>query len=206
MCILIFRPSKFFGLSRRLVPTPGLTSKDPMQRVCVCACIYTHTYAPTPRQSREDIRQQPYLSLSKNQPPISETSALPSREWLAEPPHPHQVHVTQTMSEVNSISCTRNLDINLWRIHADSLCMCRTGIWIWVITTWLHFHPTSLTYFSARTWRLFPSPRICCIARSAICIHVACVLDVACVVDVCYCMLQLCCLPIRCAIVNRGAY
>jgi len=110
MCILIFRPSKFFGLSRRLVPTPGLTSKDPMQRVCVCAYIYTHTYAPTPRQSREDIRQQPYLSLSKNQPPISETSALPR---LAEPPHPHQVHVTQTMSEVNSISCTRNLDINL---------------------------------------------------------------------------------------------
>jgi len=114
--------------------------------VCVCEYTHTHAYAPTLRQSRQDIRQQPYLSLGKNQPPISETSALPR---LAEAPHPtpeSQVHVTQTMSEVNGISCAHNLDIK------------------------------------------------------------ACVLDVACVVDVCYCMLQLCCLPIRCAIVNRGAY
>jgi len=42
-----FRPSGFFGPSRCLIPTPGLTSKYPICVVCVCACVYTHTHTHT---------------------------------------------------------------------------------------------------------------------------------------------------------------
>ena len=49
-------PSGFFGPSRCLIPTPGLTSEYPIFAVCVCVCIYTHTptYTPTHVKNRED--------------------------------------------------------------------------------------------------------------------------------------------------------
>ena len=42
-----FSPSGFFGPSRCLIPTPGLTSKYPICAVYVCVCVYTHTRTHT---------------------------------------------------------------------------------------------------------------------------------------------------------------
>jgi len=46
-----FNPSRFFGPSRCVVPTPGLTSSTPCA-VCVYMCVYTHIHTHTlhPRQ------------------------------------------------------------------------------------------------------------------------------------------------------------
>ena len=40
--MLRFSPSGFFGPSRCLIPTPGLTIEYRICAVCVCVCIYTH--------------------------------------------------------------------------------------------------------------------------------------------------------------------
>ena len=37
-----FSPSGFFGPSRCLIPTPGITRKYPA--VCACVCVYTHMH------------------------------------------------------------------------------------------------------------------------------------------------------------------
>ena len=42
-----FSPSGFFGPSRCLIKTPGLTSKYPICAVCACVCVYTHTHPHT---------------------------------------------------------------------------------------------------------------------------------------------------------------
>ena len=42
-----FSPSGFFGPSRCLIPTPGLTIEYPICAVCVCVCAYTHTHHHT---------------------------------------------------------------------------------------------------------------------------------------------------------------
>ena len=42
-----FSPSGFFGPSRCLIPTPGLTSKYPICAVCVYVCVYTHIHPHT---------------------------------------------------------------------------------------------------------------------------------------------------------------
>ena len=47
MCMPIISPSGFFGSSRCLIPTPGLTSKYPICAVCVCVCVYTNTHPHT---------------------------------------------------------------------------------------------------------------------------------------------------------------
>jgi len=47
--ILRFSPSGFFGLSKCLVPTPGLTSEYPTCSVCVCVCVHT----PTPTYTQK---------------------------------------------------------------------------------------------------------------------------------------------------------
>jgi len=44
ICMPRFGPSGFFGPSRCLMPTPGLTSKYPICAVCVRVCVYTHTH------------------------------------------------------------------------------------------------------------------------------------------------------------------
>jgi len=45
--MLRFSSSRFFGPSRCLIPTPGLTSKYPTCAVCVCVCVYTQTHPHT---------------------------------------------------------------------------------------------------------------------------------------------------------------
>ena len=42
-----FSPSRFFGPSRCLIPTPGLTSEYPIYTVCVCVCVYTRIHPHT---------------------------------------------------------------------------------------------------------------------------------------------------------------
>jgi len=53
-------PPGFFGLSRCLVLTPGLTSEYLTCSVCVCVRIHTYapTYTPTPVKNRENIPPQ----------------------------------------------------------------------------------------------------------------------------------------------------
>ena len=43
-----FSPSGFFGPSRCLIPTLGLTFEYPMCAVYVCVCVYTHIHPHTP--------------------------------------------------------------------------------------------------------------------------------------------------------------
>ena len=42
-----FSQSSFFGPSRCLIPTPGLTSEYPICAVCVGVCVYTHIHPYT---------------------------------------------------------------------------------------------------------------------------------------------------------------
>ena len=41
-----FSPFGFFGPSRCLIPTPGLTFEYLICAVCVCVCVYTHLLPP----------------------------------------------------------------------------------------------------------------------------------------------------------------
>jgi len=41
-----FGPSGFFGPSRCLIPTPGLTNEYPICALCVCVCVYAHIHPP----------------------------------------------------------------------------------------------------------------------------------------------------------------
>ena len=65
--MLRFSPSGFFGLSRCLVPTPGLTSEYFMCSVCARVRIHTHTptYAPTECHPRQKIEKTQTAPLSK---------------------------------------------------------------------------------------------------------------------------------------------
>ena len=80
ICILRFSlsPSGFFGPSRCLMPTPGLTSKYLICAVCVCVRIRTHTptYTPTRVQNREDTDNTFIFPSVKNNPSRQATSAL----------------------------------------------------------------------------------------------------------------------------------
>ena len=73
-----FSPSGFFGPSRCLIPTPGLTSKYPICVVCVCVRAYTHTptYTPTRFKNREDTDNTPIFPSVKNNPQSQAISAL----------------------------------------------------------------------------------------------------------------------------------
>ena len=74
-----FSPFGFFGPSRCLIPTPGLTTEYPIFAVCVCVCVYTHVHPHTlPPVLRIEKTQTTPLSflLSKNNPPRQAISAL----------------------------------------------------------------------------------------------------------------------------------
>ena len=59
-----FGPSGFFGPSRCLIPTPGLTSEYPICAVCVCVCGYKHLHPNTfPPALKIDKTQTTPLSL-----------------------------------------------------------------------------------------------------------------------------------------------
>jgi len=66
-----FSSSGFFGPSRCLIATPGLTSEDPICAVCVCVCVYTHLHPRTlpPALKIEKTQTTPlFLLLSKITP------------------------------------------------------------------------------------------------------------------------------------------
>ena len=63
ICMPRFSPSGFFGLSRCLILTPGLTSEYPICAVCVCVCVYTHLHPHTLSPAlRIDKTQTTHLS------------------------------------------------------------------------------------------------------------------------------------------------
>ena len=61
-----FSPSGFFGPSRCLIPTLGLTSKHPICAVCVCVCVYTHSHTHTlpPALKKEKTQTTPWCNLN----------------------------------------------------------------------------------------------------------------------------------------------
>ena len=77
ICMSSFSPSRFFGPSRCLIPTLGLTSEH-LCSVCVCVRIHTttHTYTPTRVKNREDTDNTTIFPSVKNSPPRQATSAL----------------------------------------------------------------------------------------------------------------------------------
>jgi len=80
-CMPRFNPSGFFGPSKCLIPTPGLTTEYPICAVsqCVCVCVYTHIHPQTlPPALKIEKTQTTPLSLLyvKNNPPRQATSAL----------------------------------------------------------------------------------------------------------------------------------
>ena len=73
-----FSPSRFFGPSRCLIPTPGLTSGYPAVCVCTSVRIHTHTptFTPTRVKNREDTDNTPIFPSVKNNPPRQAASTL----------------------------------------------------------------------------------------------------------------------------------
>jgi len=72
ICMPRFSPSGFFGPSRCLIPTPGLTTEYPICAVCVCVCVYTHIHLHTlpPALEIEKTQTTPLsFLLSKSSPP-----------------------------------------------------------------------------------------------------------------------------------------
>jgi len=74
--MLRFRPSWFFGPSRCLISTPGLTTEYSICAVCACECVYTHTptYTPTRVTNTEDTDNTSISPSVKNNPPRQTTS------------------------------------------------------------------------------------------------------------------------------------
>ena len=72
-------PSGFFGPSRCLIPTPGLTTEYLISALYVCVRINTHiqTYTLPPALKIEETQTTPLslLSFVKNKPPRQATSA-----------------------------------------------------------------------------------------------------------------------------------
>jgi len=83
-----FNPSKFFGSSKCLIPTPRLTSSTQCAD-CVCVCVYTHihprTLPPTSKIQRHSDNTSICLSVKSN-PPHQVTSTL---RRLVEPHNTH---------------------------------------------------------------------------------------------------------------------
>jgi hypothetical protein len=95
MCMPRFSPSGFFGPSRCLVPTPGLTPSTPSVQ-CVCVCAYTHTYTHIhsyQRYKQRRHRQHPYLSFCQKQPPTPSNKCL---YRLVKPAHPRSPMLNET--------------------------------------------------------------------------------------------------------------
>jgi len=99
-----FSPSGFFGPSRCLIPTPGLTPEYPICAVCddddcfyhhrVCVRIHTPTpiYTPTCVKNREDTDNTPIFPSVKNNPP---TPSHKCPHTLVGPPHPRSPTLNQ---------------------------------------------------------------------------------------------------------------
>ena len=77
ICMPRFSAYAFFGPSRCLIPTPGLTSEH-LCSVCACVRIHTltHTHTPTRVKNRKDTDSTTIFPSVKNSPPRQATSAL----------------------------------------------------------------------------------------------------------------------------------
>ena len=78
-----FSPSGFFGPSRCLIPTPGLTSEHPIRAVCVCVCVYTHSHTHTlpPALKIEQTQTTPLSFLLSKIAPHAKQQALSQTNW-----------------------------------------------------------------------------------------------------------------------------
>jgi len=91
-----FSPSEFFGPSRCLFPTPGLTSKYPICVVCVCVRVYTHVHPytlPPVLRIEKTTDNTPIFPCVKNNPTVPRNKRS---HRLVEPPHPHSPMLNET--------------------------------------------------------------------------------------------------------------
>jgi len=82
ICISRFSPSGFFGPSRCLIPTPGLTTEYPICAVCVCVCVNTHIHPhtlPPALKNREDTDNIPHSRLATGNLIFSRLAVAASR-------------------------------------------------------------------------------------------------------------------------------
>jgi len=128
ICMPKFSPSGFIGPSRRLIPTPGLTSKYPICAACVCVCVYTHTHPHTlpPALKIEKTQTTPLSFLPSN---ITPTPSNKRSHRLVEPPHPHSPMLNET-------NCT-------YMRYSDIYICTYTYIYIYIYT---HTHTNTHTH------------------------------------------------------------
>jgi len=90
-----FSRSGFFGPSRCLIPTPGLTYEYPICAVRVCACVYTHIHPHTlPPVSKIEKAQTTPLSFLLSKSPPTPSNKCSHR--LVEPHHPRSPNAERT--------------------------------------------------------------------------------------------------------------
>ena len=134
-----FSPSRFFGPSRCLIPTPRLTSEYPIFAVCLCVCVYTRIYPHIlpPALKIEKIQTTPLsVHLSKITPHAKQQelwktswtplSSFPNAKW-------NKVHIHARICT----SC-REREAN---VYADvhNICLLYTPAHAWCAQhQWMH--------------------------------------------------------------------
>ena len=141
-CSLRFGPSGFFGPSRCLIPTPGLTIEYLICAVCVCVFVYTPTatYTPTRLKNRKDTDNSPISSSVIHNSPHQATSVLTdqlnpltlcSQRWM-NTLHIHERICTPCDERVRK--CVRWCSQHLFNVYT---CKCM------VLTTLVAMHAYS---------------------------------------------------------------
>ena len=135
--MLRFSPSGFFGPSRCLITTPGLTPEYPKCAVCVCACAYTHIQPHTlpPTLKIEKTQTTPLLSkitpCAKQQVPSytswTPPSSLPNVEctkctYLSAYAHPVASVYANVYANVHN-ACLTYTPAHAWCSQHLSKCM-----------------------------------------------------------------------------------
>jgi len=149
-CTPRFRSFGFFGPSRCLVPTPGLTSSTPCA-VCVCVCVYTHIRprilppASKNRKDTDNTRISPCIK--KNKPPRQATSAL----------HRLATHFTRPQTPMNKLSIQERMCTPCSECGRKFVCWCQNTCLTYTPANALVLNTTVLvhaTQLSQTIWSL----------------------------------------------------
>jgi len=130
-----FSPSGFFGPSRCLMPTPGLTTEYPICTVCACVRIHTHIHPHTlpPALKIEHTQTTPLSFL------LSKITPTPSNKCphsLAEPPHPRSPTLNEQTALTWAHMCTLQractqicmlMSQHLFSVHTCTCMVLRTS-------------------------------------------------------------------------------
>ena len=119
-----FSPSGFVGLSRCLIPTPGLTTEYPICAVCVCVYVYTHIHPHTlPPASKIEKIQTTTLSLSLGKNVYlfyySYVSILPKHTHI-----PSSYNMLNAVCTSRSHMCVIQPRLYPYLLHPPDTCKC----------------------------------------------------------------------------------